>query len=87
MQRGIDYSGTRATMRSNTVLLYSVFFIAIVTLVNNANGYGFNKDFIPNTWIEKGIYENGKIDYSVLRIRCNEHGGEYLDQGTILTKN
>ena len=74
-------------MRSNTALLCSIFFIAIVTLVNNVNGYRFNNDFIPNTWIEKGIYENGKIDYGALRIMCNEHGGEYLDQGTILTKN
>jgi len=65
-------------MCSNTALR-SILFIGIGALVYNVNGYGHNKDFIPNTWINDGIYKNGKIDYNRLRELCS--WGEDLDQG------
>merc|ERR1711962_100452 len=48
-------------------------------MVHNVNGYGHNKDLIPNTWINEGYYKNGKIDYDRLRELCSE--GWDLDQG------
>ena len=71
-------------MCSNTTLCL-IIFIGIGTLVHNINGYGHNKDFIPNTWINDGMYKDGKIDYNRLRELCSE--GEDLDQGMILTNN